>query len=135
VDLFSGAQGPRPASVAAAGRHPTRLRRGAGRSTDHSHFRHPQVLVLESAGLRVEFVGLRLKSKLVNQGERLWNAGGEDQERLDDVPLYVRGSGLSLFQMSRAIRQESPDSRWYTVTYLPLSCMSEPAALGCRLMV
>jgi hypothetical protein len=58
--------------------------------SDHPHFRHPQVLVPESAGLRVEFVGLHIKSKFVNQGERLWNAGGEDRERFIREALTAR---------------------------------------------
>jgi hypothetical protein len=45
----------------------------------HSHYRHPQVLVLNSGDLRVEFIGLHLKSKFVNEGKRLWN--GSDAER------------------------------------------------------
>lgn len=56
----------------------------------HSHYRHPQVLVLDWDGFRVEFVGLHLKSKFVNQGERLWNAGGADREQFIRAALTAR---------------------------------------------
>ncbi len=45
----------------------------------HNHFRHPQVLVLNINGQRVEFIGLHLKSKFVNQGETKWKSGGQKQ--------------------------------------------------------
>ncbi len=44
---------------------------------DHSHYRHPQVLVLDWDGVRVEFIGLHLKSKFINNGQKQWEAGGE----------------------------------------------------------
>lgn len=50
---------------------------------NHSHYRHPQVLVLDWNGFRVEFIGLHLKSKFVNRGESLWN--GTAAERQDFV--------------------------------------------------
>ena len=46
----------------------------------HKHYRHPQVLVLDWKGLRVEFIGLHLKSKFINNGESLWKAGGKKRE-------------------------------------------------------
>ncbi|HSL82135.1 MAG TPA: endonuclease/exonuclease/phosphatase family protein [Thermoanaerobaculia bacterium] len=45
----------------------------------HRHYRHPQVLVLDDGGQRVELVGLHLKSKFVNRGESLWK--GTEEER------------------------------------------------------
>ncbi len=46
----------------------------------HRHYRHPQVLVLDWNGQRVEFIGLHLKSKFVIGGKSDWNAGGQRRE-------------------------------------------------------
>jgi endonuclease/exonuclease/phosphatase family metal-dependent hydrolase len=56
----------------------------------HQHYRHPQVLVLDWNGLRVEFVGLHLKSKFVNDGERMWKVGGEQQKQFIQEALKAR---------------------------------------------
>ena len=50
---------------------------GEEQTSRHSHYRHPQVLVLNWQGQRIEFIGLHLKSKYVNRGESNWNAGGD----------------------------------------------------------
>ena len=57
---------------------------------DHRHFRHPQVLVLDWDGFRVEFVGLHLKSKFVNQGQSMWKAGGAQREKFVRESLTAR---------------------------------------------
>lgn len=56
----------------------------------HRHYRHPQVLVLDWSGFRVEFIGLHLKSKFVNQGKRMWRAGGEEREEFIRKALTAR---------------------------------------------
>lgn len=56
----------------------------------HNHYRHPQVLVLDWEGLRVEFVGLHLKSKFVNEGESMWKAGGEERQEFVREALEAR---------------------------------------------
>jgi hypothetical protein len=56
----------------------------------HFHYRHPQVLVLDWEGLRVEFVGLHLKSKYVNEGQRMWEAGGEERNEFIREALEAR---------------------------------------------
>jgi endonuclease/exonuclease/phosphatase family metal-dependent hydrolase len=56
----------------------------------HQHYRHPQVLVLDWNGFRVEFIGLHLKSKFVNSGEKMWNAGGAEQETFIREALSAR---------------------------------------------
>lgn len=56
---------------------------GLHREITHSHYRHPQVLVLDTGALRVELIGLHLKSKFVNQGESKWN--GTPQQREDFI--------------------------------------------------
>lgn len=53
----------------------------------HRHYRHPQVLILDWNGLRVEFIGLHLKSKFINQGERLWR---DERERFIREALTAR---------------------------------------------
>lgn len=57
---------------------------------NHFHYRHPQVLVLDWEGLRVEFVGLHLKSKFVNEGQRMWEAGGEERNEFIREALEAR---------------------------------------------
>ena len=52
----------------------------------HRHYRHPQVLVLDSNGTRIEFIGLHTKSKFVMGGQSDWNAGGERKEE------FIRGA-------------------------------------------
>lgn len=59
-------------------------------STRHRHYRHPQVLVLDWDGFRVEFIGLHLKSKYVNRGASLWNAGGAKREEFIREALKAR---------------------------------------------
>ncbi|NKB86594.1 MAG: endonuclease/exonuclease/phosphatase family protein [Acidobacteria bacterium] len=49
-------------------------------TTQHRHYRHPQVLVLDLNGQRVEFIAAHLKSKFVRAGESDWNAGGERRQ-------------------------------------------------------
>lgn len=46
----------------------------------HKHYRHPQTLVVEWMGERIEFIGLHLKSKFVQRGQSDWNAGGAKRE-------------------------------------------------------
>ncbi|MBN1649272.1 MAG: endonuclease/exonuclease/phosphatase family protein [Spirochaetales bacterium] len=47
----------------------------------HSHYRHPQVMLLEWNGAKMEFIGLHTKSKFVNSGESAWNAGGDKRKQ------------------------------------------------------
>lgn len=56
----------------------------------HRHYRHPQVLVFDWDGFRVEFIGLHLKSKFVNRGASLWKAGGADREEFIREALKAR---------------------------------------------
>lgn len=58
----------------------------------HSHYRHPQVLVLEQGGLRVEMAGLHLKSKFINKGESLWRT---------DRPAFIREAVEARMKMAR----------------------------------
>ncbi len=47
----------------------------------HRHYRHPQTLVLDWLGERVEFIGLHLKSKFVRSAKSDWNAGDERRQK------------------------------------------------------
>lgn len=59
-------------------------------STPHQHYRHPQVLILELNGHRLEFIGLHLKSKFVNNGASDWKAGGERRNTFIASALKAR---------------------------------------------
>jgi hypothetical protein len=63
---------------------------GVFEAKTHSHYRHPQVLVYEQNGFRVEFIGLHLKSKFVNEGKRMWEAGGGEREKFIREALTAR---------------------------------------------
>lgn len=56
----------------------------------HKHYRHPQVLILDWNGLRIEFIGLHLKSKYVNYGESKWKAGGQKRQKFIREALTAR---------------------------------------------
>lgn len=56
----------------------------------HRHYRHPQVLVMDINGQRVECIGLHLKSKFVNSGQSNWNAGGQQREQFILEALKAR---------------------------------------------
>lgn len=49
-------------------------------TTQHKHYRHPQVLILEWQQTRLEFIGLHTKSKFVQSGKSSWDAGGEKRK-------------------------------------------------------
>jgi len=63
---------------------------GEFKERTHRHYRHPQVLVFDWNGFRVEFIGLHLKSKFVNQGRRMWNQGGAEREKFVRKALTAR---------------------------------------------
>jgi hypothetical protein len=57
----------------------------------HDHYRHPQVLVLDWHGQRVEFVGLHLKSKITSPGaEQMWLNGGQERETFVEEAIKAR---------------------------------------------
>ena len=59
--------------------------------TTHKHYRHPQVLVLNWQGQRVELIGLHLKSKIVSRNqEQMWNSGGADRETFIEKAVKAR---------------------------------------------
>lgn len=57
---------------------------------EHAHYRHPQILVLEESGIRVEFIGLHLKSKFVQRGKSDWEAGGTRQQDFIRAAIEAR---------------------------------------------
>jgi hypothetical protein len=56
----------------------------------HRHYRHPQVMIWEWQGQRVEFIGLHLKSKFVSGGKSAWKAGGERQKEFISKAIKAR---------------------------------------------
>jgi len=56
----------------------------------HSHYRLPQVLIMDIDGQRVEFINVHFKSKYVNSGQSDWNAGGERRETFIKNALKAR---------------------------------------------
>jgi hypothetical protein len=56
----------------------------------HRHYRHPQVLVLNWPGLRVELIALHLKSKFVNCGRSMWEADGEQRNEFIEKAIRAR---------------------------------------------
>lgn len=63
---------------------------GEFKEKTHKHYRHPQVLIFNWNGLRVEFIGLHLKSKYINGGEKMWKAEGEDRKKFIREALTAR---------------------------------------------
>ena len=60
----------------------------------HKHYRHPQVLIFNWKGLRVELIGLHLKSKFINNGGKMWKAGGQQQQD------FIRGALTARIKMT-----------------------------------
>ena len=63
---------------------------GEDKTSRHRHYRHPQVLVLDWQGQRIEFIGLHLKSKYVNRGKSNWKAGGEKRQEFIKDAIKAR---------------------------------------------
>lgn len=63
---------------------------GEATADTHKHYRHPQVLVLDWNGFRIEFIGLHCKSKFVNNGRQMWNKGGAERQKFIDEALKAR---------------------------------------------
>lgn len=63
--------------------------------SNHRHYRHPQVLILDWHGQRVEFIGLHLKSKIVSPNQKqMWNNGGADRKK------YIEGAVKSRIKLA-----------------------------------
>ena len=64
---------------------------GEHETSSHDHYRHPQVLVLDWRGQRVEFIGLHLKSKIVSRTqEQMWKNGGDDRKKYIEEAVKAR---------------------------------------------
>ena len=63
---------------------------GATATESHQHYRHPQVLVIERGEVRVEFIGLHLKSKFVNRGQQLWKGTPAERDEFVREALRAR---------------------------------------------
>jgi hypothetical protein len=65
---------------------------GETKASTHSHHRHPQTLVLDWGGLRVELIGVHFKSKFINQGKTLWQ---------NDPPAFMREAVEARMKLAR----------------------------------
>jgi hypothetical protein len=63
---------------------------GSAEGQEHSHYRTPQVLVLNYNGIRIELIGVHLKSKFVNGGETMWKKGGAQKQQYIIEALKAR---------------------------------------------
>jgi len=63
---------------------------GSFETKKHRHYRHPQVLVLNWQGTRLELIGLHTKSKFVQGGQSSWNAGGQKQKEFVEGAIKAR---------------------------------------------
>ena len=59
-------------------------------TTNHKHYRHPQVLVLNWQNTRIECIGLHTKSKFVSRGKSDWKAGGERRKKFIKDAIKAR---------------------------------------------
>lgn len=77
----------------------------------HDHYRHPQVLVLDWAGHRVEVVGLHLKSKLVSRRPRKRRATESFEAYASEpkVAEYLAQSHIARIKLTT----EATDVRYY----------------------
>lgn len=63
---------------------------GSFETVKHKHYRHPQVMIMDVNGQRIEFIGLHLKSKFVNGGQQKWQAGGAQRDQFILEALKAR---------------------------------------------
>lgn len=64
---------------------------GKHETSSHNHYRHPQVLILDWHGQRVEFIGLHLKSKIVSPDQKkMWENGGDDRKKYIEEAVKAR---------------------------------------------
>jgi len=77
----------------------------------HEHFRHPQVLVLEPTGGRIDIIGVHLKSKLVSDQprKRRPDEDFESYAKLKKVAIYLAGSQIARTKLTT----EATDVRYY----------------------
>jgi hypothetical protein len=84
---------------------------GAHTLASHSHYRHPQVLVLNWNGMRVEFIGVHLKSKFtgVKVPKRATDESDKDYFSRADVAIYMAKAVIARAKLTT----EATDVRHY----------------------
>lgn len=84
---------------------------GANRLRSHCHYRHPQVLVADWNGTRIEFIGVHLKSKFVGEGvpPRKPRERDKDYYERSDVRRYM----AKAVQARAKLTTEATDVRHY----------------------
>ncbi len=76
---------------------------GSFEEVSHSHYRTPQVLVMDISGQRVEFIGVHFKSKYINQGSSMWNS--TNQETRDEFILESLKARVKLATEAANVRR------------------------------
>ncbi len=85
---------------------------GALDTARHGHYRHPQVLVLDHDGTRVEFIGLHLKSKFVRTG-RFHGTPSQKQDYVEEaikarIKLATEALDVRRYIEHRFLQEEDP---------------------------
>lgn len=84
---------------------------GANTLVEHTHYRHPQVLVIQVEGMRVEFIGVHLKSKFT--GVNVPKRGADEKDKAyydrDDVKYFMAKSVVARAKLTT----EATDVRNY----------------------
>jgi hypothetical protein len=89
----------------------TRKLVGAHVLSPHAHYRHPQVLVLDWDGIRVEFIGVHLKSKFtgISVPRRAPNENDKNYFTREDVVFFMANAVVARAKLST----EATDVRHY----------------------
>lgn len=67
-------------------------RAGPSELVRHSHYRHPQVLVFDFKGRRIELIGLHLKSKFIDQTDPTKKWAAPASTGFDDIAASMKAS-------------------------------------------
>jgi endonuclease/exonuclease/phosphatase family metal-dependent hydrolase len=95
---------------------------GKFESEQHEHYRHPQVLVLDWQGQRVELIGLHLKSKIVSTSQQqMWEKGGEDRQQYIEEAIKAR---IKLATEAQNVR-DYIDAKFNQVANPAIFCMGD----------
>ena len=84
---------------------------GRFEEVSHRHYRHPQTLVLDWLGERIEFIGLHLKSKFVRSGRSDWAAGGERRQNFVRDAIKARIPDFAIVDFNLGMESSEPVAR------------------------
>jgi hypothetical protein len=99
---------------------------GASDLVRHTHYRHPQTLVFDYKGRRIEIIGVHLKSKFVDQREphKKWNPPASDA--FDDIAAAMKASPGFVTEAVKA-RAKTTSEATDVRTYIDRRFAQEPA--------